>query len=331
MKMLTNQTERNNTAELQREGLLLVVLSSVVTTLPCSVFLFINLTALYTLRSKEVFRETARYILLFNLLLADTLQMVTSQWLFLLSLGRVTLLYPICASALAFYSLLHRISSIILVIMCLERYIAVCYPLRHNAIVTTRNTTMVIWVVWTFILLNVAIQIILMFVFLSEEQQVMQMADYCGKGDTFTAPASDIYDKVSTYSLFVLGGVTVIFCYTGIIVAARSAATDKELASKAQRTLLLHLLQMGLTVLSTVHNALITPISKNLDRVITMRLQIFLYVSVSILPKCLNSLIYGLRDQTIRPVLILNLSCQWRGSVSIPVVRNKKNPRVHVT
>lgn len=66
--MLTNQTQRNNTVELQREGLLGVVLFSVVTTLPCSVFLFINLTALYTLRSKDVFRETARYVLLFNLL-----------------------------------------------------------------------------------------------------------------------------------------------------------------------------------------------------------------------------------------------------------------------
>ncbi|XP_032432534.1 odorant receptor 131-2-like [Xiphophorus hellerii] len=329
--MLTNQTQRNNTVELQREGLLGVVLFSVVTTLPCSVFLFINLTALYTLRSKDVFRETARYVLLFNLLLADTLQMAKSQSLFLLSLSRVTLLYPVCATALAFYSLPHRISSITLVIMCLERYIAVCYPLRHNAIVTTRNTTLVIWVVWTFTSLNVMIQIIIMFKFLLEEHQHMQMADFCGKGDMLTDPGSDLYDKVSTCFLFVLGGVTVIFCYTGIIVAARSAATDKESASKAKRTLLLHLLQMGLTVLSTIHNSLITPISKNLDRVLTVRLQIFLYVSVTILPKCLNCLIYGLRDQTIRPILILNLSCQWRGSVSFPVITNKKTPRVHVT
>ncbi|XP_007541010.1 olfactory receptor-like protein OLF4 [Poecilia formosa] len=329
--MLTNQTQRNNTVELQREGLLGIVLFSVVTTLPCSVFLFINLTTLYTLRSKDVFRETARYILLFNLLLADTLQMAKSQSLFLLSVCRVSLLYPVCATVGALYSLSHRISSLTLVIMCVERYIAVCYPLRHNAIVTTRNTTLVIWVVWTITSLNVMIQTIIMFKFLSEEQQHMQITDFCGKESMFTDPASDLYDKVSTYFLFVLGGVTVIFCYTGIIVAARSAATDKESASKAKRTLLLHLLQMGLTVSSTIHNSLVTAVSKSLDRVLAVRLQIFLYVSVSILPKCLNCLIYGLRDKTIRPILILNLSCQWRGSVSFPVITNKKKQRVHVT
>ncbi|KAM4726918.1 odorant receptor 131-2-like [Anableps anableps] len=328
--MFTNQTQRNNTVELQRQGLLGIILSSVVTTLPCSVFLFINLTTLYTLRSKEVFRETSRYILLFNLLFADTLQMAHSQSMFLLSLCRVTLVYPVCASVLGLYSVFHRISPITLVIMCLERYIAVCYPLRHSAIITTRNTTLVIWVVWSFTSLNVMIQIIIMFKFSLEVQEFLQMADYCGKESVFSDPASELYDKASTYFLFVLGGVTVSFTYTGIIVAARSASTDEASASKARRTLLLHLLQMGLTLSSTIHNSLLTVISKNLDRVLAVRVQIFLYVSIAILPKCLNCLIYGLRDQTIRPVLVLNLSCQWRGSVLFPLSPPKKELRVHV-
>ncbi|MED6245623.1 hypothetical protein ATANTOWER_005711 [Ataeniobius toweri] len=326
--MFTNQTERNTTVVLQNQGLLGLVLSSVVTTLPCCVFLYINLTTLYTLRSKEVFRETPRYLLLFNLLFADTLQMAHSQSMFSLSLSRVTLASPVCAILVALYSLSHRTSPVTLVLMCLERYIAVCYPLRHSAIITTRNTTLVICIAWTFTSLNVMIQIIIMFKFSLEDQQNMQMTDYCGKESVFVDPVSDLYNKASTYFLFMLGGVTVTFTYTGIMVAARSASTDKASASRARRTLLLHLLQMGLTVSSTVHNSLLIVISKNLDRVPAVRLQIFLYVSINVLPQCLSCLIYGLRDQTIRPFLMLNLSCQWRGSVFRPAV---KQPRVLVT
>ncbi|MEQ2173239.1 hypothetical protein GOODEAATRI_029905, partial [Goodea atripinnis] len=197
-------------------GILGVVLFSTATTLPCCVFLFINLTMLYTLRSKEVFRDTSRYVLLFNLLFADTIQLTQSQ-------------------TIAF-----------------------------------------------------------------------------------------------TYFLFVLGGVTVTFTYTGIMVAAHSASTDKASASRAQRTLLLHLLQMGLTMSSTIHNSLLIVITSNLDRVPAVRLQVVLYVCVIVLPKCLSSLIYGLRDQTIRPILMLNLICQWRGSVFIPDVSANNKIRVHI-
>ncbi|XP_038137512.1 odorant receptor 131-2-like [Cyprinodon tularosa] len=312
--MFIHKTQGNSTAELQRLGLLNLAVSFFVTTVPCCVFLFINLITLFTLRSKEVFRETSRYLLLFNLLLADTLQMVHSQSMFLLSLGRVTLAYPVCAILSAVYFLSHRISPLTLVVMCLERYIAVCYPLRHSVVITTRNTTRIISVVWTFTSLNVMVQIIIMFKFSVEDLENTQMTDFCGKESIFSDPVSDLYDRASTYFLFVLGGVTVVFTYTGVIIAARSASADKTSARKVRRTLLLHLLQMGLTVSSTVHSSLVMVISKNLHRVVAVQLQIFLYVSLTILPKCLNCLIYALRDQTIRPILVLNLSCQWRGS-----------------
>ncbi|MED6269440.1 hypothetical protein CHARACLAT_033191 [Characodon lateralis] len=81
------------------------------------------------------------------------------------------------------------------------------------------------------------------------------MLDFCGKESVDSA--SDIFNRAFTYFLFVLGGVAVTFTYTGIMVAARSASTDKASASRARRTLLLHLLQMGLTMSSTIHNSLL--------------------------------------------------------------------------
>ncbi|XP_047235870.1 odorant receptor 131-2-like [Girardinichthys multiradiatus] len=327
-----SRSQLNSTVTGPHQGVLGVVLFSIVTTLPCCVFLFINLTMLYTLRSKQVFRDTSRYVLLFNLLFADTVQLTLSQSLFLLSSGSLTLLYPVCAALTAFSSLMFSVSFVTLVSMCLERYIAVCYPLRHSTIVTTRNTGVVICVIWCVSSSHVIIQLSLMLSkFSFQDLQNMQMMYFCGKESVFLDPASDLYDRAFTYFLFVLGGVTVTISYTGIMVAARSASTDKASASKARRTLLLHLLQMGLTTSSTIYNSLLIVITSNLDRVPAVRLQVVLYVCVIVLPKCLSSLIYGLRDQTIRPILMLNLSCHCRGSVFIPVVQTKNKIRIHVT
>ncbi|XP_072230574.1 odorant receptor 131-2-like [Leuresthes tenuis] len=305
-----NQTQTNTTAEFQRQGLLGIVLLTTITTLICCVFLFVNGTMLFTLRSKPVFRETSRFILLSNLLFADTVQLADSQTLFLMSALGVKVLYPVCAALTVLYILPHGVSFLTLVLMCLERYIAVCYPLRHAAIITIRNTGAAICVLWTFSSLNCLIQLSLMLNVSFEDMQQMQMKDYCGKESVFHNPVSNLYDKTSTYSLFTLAGVTVTFSYFGIIVAARSASTDKASAKKALKTLLMHLLQLGLSMSSTVHSTLIIVVSTNLDRVIAVNIQVLLYLCLNIIPKCLSSLIYGLRDQTIRPVLMFYLSCR---------------------
>ncbi|KAF7648079.1 hypothetical protein LDENG_00162470 [Lucifuga dentata] len=66
------------------------------------------------------------------------------------------------------------------------------------------------------------------------------------------------------------------------MLAARSASTDKDSARKARNTLLLHMVQLGLTLSSTM---------------------------------CLSALIYGLRDQTIRSTLMYYLCCRQKRSV----------------
>ncbi|KAM4726200.1 odorant receptor 131-2-like [Anableps anableps] len=327
---LSRKSQLNITVTGPHQGVLGLVLFTIATTLPCCVFLFINLTMLYTLRSKRVFRDTSRYLLLFNLLLADTVQLTQSQSMFLLSAVMLTLLYPACAALTAFSSLTHCVSVVTLVAMCLERYVAVCYPLRHSAIVTTRNTAVVIAVIWCVSSSHVVIQLNLMLSqFAVQDLQNMQMMYYCGKESAFIDPVSDLYDRAFTYFLFLLGGVTVTFAYTGIIVAARSASTDEASASKARRTLLLHLLQLGLSMSATIYNSLLIVITSSLERVPAVRLQIVLYMCVIILPKCLSSLIYGLRDQNIRPVLMMNLMCQCSGSASIPKARPRSKRRAH--
>nr|XP_046266951.1 odorant receptor 131-2-like [Scatophagus argus] len=290
-------------------GLLERVMFSTLTTASCCVFLFINLTMLFTLRSKPVFRETSRYVLLFNLLFADTTQMALSQLLYILSVCKITLTYPVCGLLVMLANLTSEISPLTLVLMSLERYVAVCYPLRHATIVTIRNTGLAVLLVWAFSSLNILIRVVLLLDFPFSELESLQMKDFCNTLVMFLGTVSDFYDKAYTGFLFVSAGVAVTSSYIGVMVAARSASTDKASAQKARNTLLLHVVQLGLSLSSTIHNPMLIAVSRAVTRLVLVRIQNVLYVCFILLPRCLSALIYGLRDQTIRTVQVYYLCC----------------------
>ncbi|XP_030009410.1 odorant receptor 131-2-like [Sphaeramia orbicularis] len=304
---------QNNTVG---RGLIEKVISSTVTTLPCCVFFFINGIMLFTLRSKTVFRETCRYILLYNLLFADTVQLAFSQVMYLLAF-RVRLAFPLCGVLIMLTILTTQISPLTLVVMSLERYVAVCYPLRHSTIVTVRNTAVAITVIWAFSLLNILMRVFLLLNVSPENLRSLQMEGFCSPQAINVNPVSEHYDKAYTYFVFVSAGVAVVASYVGVTIAARSASTDKTSARKAHKTLLLHLFQLSLSLISAMYNPIVAAISVGLglDRVITMRIQIVLYMTVVMLPRCLSALIYGIRDKTIRPILMYYLCCQKKPTV----------------
>ncbi|KAM9348498.1 odorant receptor 131-2-like [Symphorus nematophorus] len=255
----TNQSQIFNiTTEQQYRGFLERVLFSTLIGMPCCVFLFINGTMLFTLRSKSVFRETSRYILLYNLLFADTVLLALSQLLYIMASCRIMLTYPVCGVLTILSGVTNNISPLTLVVMSLERYVAVCYPLRHANIITIRNTGVAIIVVWAISSLNVLIRVILLLDFPFEDLESLQMTDVCSDIVMFLGPLSDHYDKAYTCFVFVSAGVAVTCSYIGVMIAARLASTDKASVRKARNTLLLHLVQLGLTLSSTMHASIVS-------------------------------------------------------------------------
>ncbi|XP_038564817.1 odorant receptor 131-2-like [Micropterus salmoides] len=311
-----NQSLSNVTTETQYQGLLERLLFSTLNTVPCCVFLFINGTMLFTLRSKPVFCETSRYILLFNLLLADTVQMAVSQLLYVIAACRITLTYPVCGVLDMLGYLTNEISPLTLVVMSLERFVAVCYPLRHANIITVRNTGGAIIVIWVFSSLNVLTRVLLLLEFPFKDLESLQMKDFCSNMAMLLGQVSADYGKAYTCFLFVSAGLVITSSYIGVMIAARSASTDKASVRKARNTLLLHLVQLGLSLSSTIYSPLLIALSRIVTRIVIVRIQNVFYLCVFIFPRCLSSLIYGLRDQTIRPVLMYHLCFRLKRSSS---------------
>ncbi|XP_003452609.2 odorant receptor 131-2-like [Oreochromis niloticus] len=302
-----SQSYTNMSIEVQYQELLRVIIISTLSTVPSFIFLFINGTMLFTLRSKPVFRDTPRYILLYNLLFADTVQLAQSQVLFLLSIFRVKLPYPVCGFLSLLANLTTGISPLTLSVMPLERYVAVCYPLRYPTIITIRNTGAAIIVIWIISSLNDLTRLIFFFPF--EILKHLQWNELCSKISLLFGSKSDQYDTAFTCLVFVSAGVAVIFSYIAVILAARSASANKALARKARNTLLLNMMQLCLSLSSTVYRPFRMALSRTVTMTIFSWVQNVFYVCFIILPRCLSSLIYGLRDQTIRPVLMYHLCC----------------------
>ncbi|XP_008302617.1 olfactory receptor 52N4-like [Stegastes partitus] len=305
-----SHSHSNATVELQYQGLLEKLMVSTLSTVPSCVFLYVNGTMLFSLRSKPVFCGTPRYVLLYNLLFADTVQLALSQVMYILAVCRVKLLYPVCGFLILLTHLTSGMSPLTLVLMSLERYVAVCYPLRHTTIITIRNTAVAITAVWAVSSLNNLTRLLLSFPF--QKLGILQVKDLCSNIAVMLGSVSREYDEAFTCVVFVSAGVAITSSYISVAAAARSASADKTSARKARNTLLLHLVQLGLSLSSTIYNPLLIALSRTVTRIVIVRIQNVFYVCFVILPRCLSSLIYGLRDQRIRPVLIYHLCCRLR-------------------
>ncbi|XP_031162636.1 odorant receptor 131-2-like [Sander lucioperca] len=280
----------------------------------CS-FFYINCVLLFTLRSKPVFFETSRFILLFNLLFADTFQQVPNLLLYILACLRMKIPYYACGFLVLLCLATELISPLTLAVMSVERYVAVCLPLRHATIFTMRSTGMAIAVVWALSFINILIRVFVLVHVFTIIPFNQHMNSFCSKEALLFAPIFKDYEKVYASIVFLSVGLAIIGSYIGVALVATSASTDKASARKVLQTLLLHLIQLCLVLTSIMNSAIITPIVRTMTRVTILRIYNVCFVFLSILPRCLSALIYGLRDQTIRPVLMQNLCCGWKSSV----------------
>ncbi|XP_034007813.1 odorant receptor 131-2-like [Trematomus bernacchii] len=280
-----------------------VPVKAVLSMLPCLFFLYVNAVMLFALLSKPLLLETPRYILFGHLLLSESLQLLMTMLLYIFAVTMVRMMSYICIILTIFATFTFKISPLNLAVMSLERYVAICFPLRHADIVTTRTTGVAIAVMWTVASLDSFTQL---FLFVSVENTNYTVPRFCHRH----LYRQQLYSNTNNAFIIVLFTcviIIIIYTFFAIMITVRSASASssgstESKGSKAYKTVLLHLLQVFLCLTSTVFNTINSDSMWKSNLTLATNVQYALFLCLIIFPKFLSPLIYGLRDQTFRHV-----------------------------
>ncbi|XP_066501364.1 odorant receptor 131-2-like [Hoplias malabaricus] len=264
-------------------------------------FIYINCVMLYALRSKSFFKETPRYILFVHMLYNDSIHLILTTLMYVLALAFLKLAKAVCSLLIYLSTVTFRNAPFNLAVMSLELFVAIRFPLRHGEIATHKRTYIAIGVVWFFGSVNIVTDIVFAAV---ADPNFFHVQMLCFREQIFIKQWQvDVYNGCNTF-LFVFVTLIIVFIYVSILITARSVSSKKDSAKKAHRTVLLHLIQLILCLSSFVYGpierALYTLTGNNISLFTSLRYLNFLIILI--LPRCLSPLIYGLRDDAVRPL-----------------------------
>ncbi|XP_026794175.3 odorant receptor 131-2-like [Pangasianodon hypophthalmus] len=264
-------------------------------------FTYLNSSMVYTLWSKPVFKETSRYILFTHMLLNDSIHLLVTSLLYIFGLAFLKLVKAACAFIVFVSVTTFRNTPLNLAVMSLERYVAICFPLRHAEIATQKRTYIAIGVIWFIASINLIIDLLYVVVVDSKffTSQIM-----CTRERLFIKQWQ--VDVFQGFNIFYFVSVTMIilFTYISILITARSISSNKDSATKAHKTVLLHLIQLGLCLSTFLYSIIEQAAAMAGSSSLFLDLRYLNYLFVLILPRCLSPLIYGLRDDAVRSLLI---------------------------
>uniref|UniRef100_A0A8C4X9R2 Odorant receptor 131-2-like n=2 Tax=Erpetoichthys calabaricus TaxID=27687 RepID=A0A8C4X9R2_ERPCA len=267
----------------------------------------INGLLIFTFLKQPLFHDSSRYVLYIHMVFNDVFELSVSLIMHIYFQVMPYTPVPVC-----YFLLILSVSSTFntplnLGLMALERYVAICQPLRHAELCTIPRTSCALAVTWVISLLPAVSDLII--VFFVESLSFFNTRVIC-KGDSFSrAPFQSIKRHCMNIIYFSLVWLIIIFTYTGIFIAARSASISvKSSAKKAYNTVLLHAVQLLLSMLT-----FLAPLTEVFFVEFPMEYQMDVlyirYVFVYIFPRVLSPLIYGLRDGNFRKHIKGHLKC----------------------
>ncbi|KAL2095999.1 hypothetical protein ACEWY4_008147 [Coilia grayii] len=259
-------------------------------------FVSIDFFMFYVFLKRHVLRAEARYVLFAQTLLADAIFFMLTD--FVVITYHVFLLLPVamCIPLCIIMECLSHVSKTIIVVMSLERYVAICMPLRHVNIFSPNRTKIVIACVWLFSFLKTFVDVAIFLSYVTSAY--FSQLTFC----YFEILLLQEWHMKMRGRLYILNYAAILlvllFCYGSIMhIAQRASGDDKKAASKGQRTVLLHLLQLFLCTLETLCPFIETRVMEmgNIDVYLIVRY--FNFLAFSILSRATSPLIYGFRDE----------------------------------
>ncbi|XP_065136057.1 odorant receptor 131-2-like [Paramisgurnus dabryanus] len=259
-----------------------------------AILLYVNGLMIFTFLKKEAFLEETRYILFAQTLFVDSFTMLLTYLTLMGYFYQYAVHIIPCCIICTVISVFNFCTPVTLVTMCLERYVAICMPLRHSSISTTKNTLIVLLVIWAVSFVLPLFVLIVFLVYASPaglqsyvvcSLEVMLQVNWLA--DTMAA---------GQQILFIIMFCTVVSAYIKIMIAARSATSENKKSSKSLRTVILHGIQLFLSMLQFITPYIEMPLWK-VDFMVFWNVRYADYILFVISPCCLSPLIYGLRDK----------------------------------
>ncbi|XP_046882526.1 odorant receptor 131-2-like [Hypomesus transpacificus] len=269
---------------------------------------YINSTLVYTFTKHQVFNTNPRYILFIHLVVNDMLQLTLACLLHVLSYIVFTLNVSFCCFLLVTAIFTTFNTPFNLATMAIERYIAVCIPLRHAQICTVRRTYMVIGLMWAVSAIPILKEVFTLFA--TEPLSFFNTRIFCQRENVFKSTTMSENQYIPQYVYLALVWLTLLYTYLSIMFAARAASGD---ARKARNTILLHGLQLLLCMFTYVHSILQSGLLQIFPTKL-LNIRFASYVIVQIIPRFISPIVYGLRDQTFRKHLKGYLLCRVNAS-----------------
>lgn len=257
-------------------------------------FVVVILCAFFTI---AYIKEKARYVLFIHMILNDSLYLIVVFALYVAYMYYVYIPASLCYTMLTMSTSTFRVTPYNLSVMSLERYVAVCFPLRHTQMCTPRSTTIALACIWAIALIfNLADIVVLGS---KVGKNFFSLSVVCSRGSMTATQAQGIITLCSSTISFTAVGLIIIYTYIQVVLVARKIGSDKSSAFKAGKTIMLHAFQLILCMMS--FSSFFTETYLKIYQVF---LSIINYLVFMCLPRLISPLIYGLRDETLRKYMM---------------------------
>ncbi|XP_012709453.2 odorant receptor 131-2-like [Fundulus heteroclitus] len=258
------------------------------------VFIFINLFLITTFFLKDYFHTTMRYILFIVTLFSDSLFLILTDMLLILSYFGFTVQMWLCFLIYIVLSLCTFVTPLTLTAMVLERYVAICMPMRHAELCTTRST---FHLILTIHCVSAIPCVVVISIFSASSTLAFYTSRRICSVEMFILHKwqGHLRSAISQF-YFLMMCIIIVFSYVKIMKVAKAASGENKKSTwKGLRTVILHSFQLTLCLIQ-LWCPFIEAAVLQIDYMLFINVRYFNYITFILAPRCLSPLIYGLRD-----------------------------------
>ncbi|MFT7801322.1 olfactory receptor 5H1-like [Arapaima gigas] len=255
---------------------------------------YVNGIFMFIFSRSPVFYMESKYILYIHLVINDMIMLTISVTLYVMVYAAPLVNVSLCCILLLVGTMTARNTPMSLAGMAVERYIAICKPLRHSQICTVRRTYMLILLIWCATFIPELADIIILLV--TQPLSFFSSNILCYSLIVYSTSYNRDKSMIANVLFLSFVWITLIYTYFRVFFAAKSATTDAVSAKKAQNTILLHGVQLLFCMMSYITPLLeiiLVPLFPN-ER---SKIGFLNFLITNILPRFLTPFIYGIRDK----------------------------------